>query len=374
MGPSSITPSVLTLYLATLPLVLPGPATAAAQSIGSSRYAPSTPVEVALLAQADRSIQPGDVRADPARFEQARVVWTGIARRPPASGPDDAVPTPHPVVVEHHYFDFAVELDHSVWLSSYGEGDFCLLDLPAPARRAIDRRRAPFVIAYGRPVVIGGRVCLGEVTLVVTDFRWTTMIADYGPNGTELPAGWDPPAHVMRNHPEAAGYGRFGYRLTVALAFGTSFEFDGDDPVGGVEVGARVESELAWRFGLRNELAIGVGLADLSDLAVPNALGLDHASLTLLYRHYIVGVGAAIGAVLYAPFDAQDATWLGLRYSPFLGDAQGDWGLAFLSGGALDLLYTPEVRWAAHLNFAIGIDGNLGRAGGVECDNSPDNS
>ncbi len=314
----------------------------AAEAMSSGAYAASTADEARLLADADRAVQPGDVRAHPEALASVHVVWTGISLAATVDGRDP--------VIEHHYYDFVVEGDHSVWLSPLGEGSFCLLDVPASSRAELAGHRHPFVIAYGSPIVHNGNVCLRDVTLVVTDLRWSTLVLEYGPNGGEVRDD----RHSVSHHPETGLFSRFGYRVAAGYAIGGTDSFDR------VRHGPHLEAELRVRLGTRNQLAIGAGLADLSDAA-----RLDHASIDVLFRHEVIGIGVAAGPVIYVPLTPGEPTWIGLRYAPFLGNARGDWGVSFLTGGTFDVVHT-DGQWAAFLTFAVGIDGNLGHVGGIE--------
>jgi hypothetical protein len=308
-----------------------------AQALGSSGYKAKGELEGGMLSKASRNIFPHDVRISPTKHQSSFVVWTGIHRgRLRAKRP----------VVEHHYFDFAVERDQSVWLSPFGEGDFCLVDLTSAQRAELASQREPFVVVYGTPIVTGGETCLQVQHLRVTTFRWTTMVLEYGPNGDKLTEEWLQSRQVIRRHPEEDSVVRFGYRVQAMISLG-DVGFDLDD----MEWAWALDLELSRRFGLRNEIAATVGFGTCFD-------DVKCVPLSLLYRRYAVGLGIAGGPIVNLPVESGGSTWLGFRYAPSMGDALGR-KHALLGTAKYDVLWSSEGGWAFMAHLAFGIDGNL---------------
>ncbi len=320
--------------------ILAAAAPAMAQLAMSSRtFTPSTEDERALAAQATSDVLPSDVRADPTAHSEQLVFWTGVT-----DGLVDGTP-----FVEHHYFDGVEEGHGGVWLSPWGEGRFCLLDVPADQTRAFDAERPQLVRAYGFPVVTAEGICLSRAQIVVGDRGYTTTMISYGPGGDSDFTRADAERRgATRSHPEARLLTRFGYRVLASIHGATAKDSDG-----GAGWSASLEVDL--RLGLRKELALLVGPHSSSGFDAP-----DSIQAALLFRYYVVGIGASFGPLVHLPLADDDPLWLGARYMPMVGDALGRWGKMLTAGGALDFAMTPDGDRRLLLQFTIGLDGNFG--------------
>ena len=118
------------LAAATSVIVVAG--LAPGQSMSSTEFVPPTAVERRHFASATHDVGPTDVRRDPPLYVGTEVYWTGVT-----AGLESGVP-----MVEHHYFDGVVEGSGGVWLSPWGEGQFCLLGL-SPKLVARFKREKP---------------------------------------------------------------------------------------------------------------------------------------------------------------------------------------------------------------------------------------
>jgi len=312
---------------------------AAQLAMSSSRFSPPTAEEKAVFDRASRDVMPADVRREPARYANTIVFWTGVT-----AGRANGV-----AFVEHHYFDNAVEGHGGVWLSPWGEGRFCVLDAPSEAKRRFDSERPLFVRAYGVPVMTPDGVCLQRAVLIVGDRGYSTTMIEYGPNGNDV-AELDVQARgATRSHPEERLMTRFGYRVHAGIHGGDDF---GDLPGGG---GWNIAVELDLRFSLRSELALMTG-----PHWFPSFSALTSWQIALLYRYYVVGIGAAFGPLLHLPMQDTEKVWIGGRYMPMMGDAVGRWGVSPVLGGALDIAATTDGDVRILLGLTLGIDGNLG--------------
>jgi hypothetical protein len=165
-------------------------------------------------------------------------------------------------------------------------GRFCLLDVPPDAAWTFASEKPLLVRAYGVPVVTNTGVCLKRATFFTGDRRYTTTIIEYGPNGHE---GFSEAEAAKRDatriHPEERLLTRFGYRVLAGVHVGKT-NFD-DSPAG---VGWSVAAELDLRLALRTELALLAGLHAYPEFGAPTSI-----QTALLFRYYVVGIGAALG-------------------------------------------------------------------------------
>ena len=324
---------MMVLAMATAPV-------AAQMAMSSSKFEPTTLEEKTAFGRASRDVFPSDVRREPARYANTTVFWTGVTR-----GITNGAP-----IVEHHYFDNAVEGHGGVWLSPWGEGTFCLLDAPAEVATQFKSERPQFVRAYGVPVVTKDGICLERPVLVVGDRSYTTMMLDYGPNGSsDFSAADAEQRGARRTHPEERFVMRFGYRVLAGVHGGDDF---GDLPGGG---GWHALLELDLRLSLRAELALQTG-----PHSFPGFGSTPSWQTALLFRYFVVGIGAAFGPVLHLPLSNMDKVWIGGRYMPMVGDAFGAWRIAPALGGALDVVASPDGDVRITLGLTLGIDGNFG--------------
>ncbi|MEZ4220944.1 MAG: hypothetical protein R3B13_08445 [Polyangiaceae bacterium] len=315
---------------------------ARAQSMSSSEFVPPTAAERAQLAAASKDVLPTDVRRNPERFAATRVYWTGVT----AGGSADAV------VVEHHYFDGAVEGNGSVWLSPWSEGRFCLLNPPARLAARFRSERPRFVRAYGRPQMTVRGLCLRDAFVVVDERPWTTMVLAYGPDGTDDFSSQDAAAHdAVRVHPEERLITPFGYRAVGGALLGKT---NLDDSALGF--GWNAGLELSLRPSLRTEFALMTGVQSYPSFDVPSTV-----ASAALFRYSAVGLGIAAGPVVLLPLHDDEPVWLGLRYLPTLGDALGAWALSPVLGGGFDFVASPDGNVRFTLQMVLGIDGNFGK-------------
>jgi hypothetical protein len=318
------------------------PAMAQQLSMSSRKFTPSGEGEKALAAQATSQVLPADVRRDPSKHGDQLVFWTGVT-----DGLVDGTP-----FVEHHYFDGVVEGHGGVWLSPWGEGRFCLLDVPADAASAFDTEKPQFVRAYGFPVITDNGVCLQRAKIVVGDRGYSTTMIAYGPDGESDFSRDDVELRgATRSYPEERLLSRLGYRVLASVHGQKANDSDGRS-------GWSASLELDLRLDLRKELALLVGPHSASGFGAPESI-----QAALLFRYYVVGVGAAFGPLVHIPVrgNDDDQVWFGARYMPTVGDALGRWGMSPAVGGALDVAFTRDGDRRVLLQFTIGLDGNFAR-------------
>ncbi len=315
--------------------------TAHGQSISSQKFVPPTAAERAQLAAADEDVLPTDVRRHPEQYQSTRVYWTGVT-----AGVKDGTPR-----VEHHYFDGVVEGSGGVWLSPWGEGQFCLMDVPSHVAARFDGERSHFVRAYGRPLMTEQGLCLSDVFLVVDDRSWTTLVLEYGPRGREDFSDADARERAAVSvHPEARLLTPVSYRVTGGAQLGKT-NID-DSPLG---YGWNAALELSLRTSVRTEFALMTGPESYPTFGAPSTI-----QSAFLFRYYLMGIGVAGGPLVGIPVRDGEPLWLGVRYLPTFGDAQGSWGLSPVLGGGADIAATTDGDVRFTLKLAVGIDGNIG--------------
>jgi hypothetical protein len=314
--------------------------TVASAQMSSSKFVPVAAEEKALYDRAARDVFPRDVRDHPGRYAETLVLWTGVT-----DGSTNNAP-----VVEHHYFDGVVEGGGGVWLSPWGDGRFCLLDVSPKTTRAFASDKPLFVRAYGYPVVTDNGLCLRRATVIVGDRGYTTTIIEYGPNGGDFSEQDAAARGATHSHPEERLLTRFGYRVLAGVHAGKT---NLDDSAPGVGWSAAVEVDL--RLALRTELGLLAGPHAYPEFGTPTSI-----QTALLFRYYVVGIGAAFGPLLHLPVQEGEQVWIGGRYMPMLGDALGAWRVSPAAGGSFDIAATTDGDVRFLLALTLGIDGNLG--------------
>lgn len=150
---------------------------------GSRPYTPADQQEREILTISVRKVFPDDVRANPEKYNQTVLAWTGILDKAEWL---DADQTRAKFTIKHHYWDW-IE-DYSVqkavaFMSPRGEGTFnCIRS--SSAKGSVLPKIGSMAITYGIPLQVSsenGEITLDCKTITFAAENWyRTDIWDYG--------------------------------------------------------------------------------------------------------------------------------------------------------------------------------------------------
>lgn len=160
---------------------------------GSRPYQPASPLEAAHLEQADFSLFPEDVRADPAKSKDKMIAWAGVITSAEITKDDSG----YLIIfsLEHHYFDWVEDdsIQRAIFfLSPRGEGAFKTYWRMPPSTDYAELKRqvatGTLLITYGYPVKIVGATIYIHPDYVRPFARplYTTTALDYRRPGSPV--------------------------------------------------------------------------------------------------------------------------------------------------------------------------------------------
>jgi|GEM_PF-710127 len=150
---------------------------------GSKPYTPADQQERDLLTISVSKVFPDDVRANPEKYNQTVLAWTGILEKAEWLDTDQ---TRAKFTIRHHYWDWIEDYSFQkavAFMSPRGEGVFNCIRQPS-TKGAVLPKPGSMAITYGIPLQVNnenGEITLDCKAITFADENWyRTDIWDYG--------------------------------------------------------------------------------------------------------------------------------------------------------------------------------------------------